>query len=183
MVADVIGKSRSLFIRRWGEMAAYWGISRTMAEIHVLLYAATKPLCTDDVMEQLQISRGNASMNLRALVEWGLISRVHIRGDRKEYFACETDVWQMFQIITLQRKRREFEPIVETIERCKAMVAQELERIDPQEADEIRQYHERLEDMLEFLYTMSALFDQVQRLGKKGMSRLLTILKATTRTK
>src|SRR5437868_6576881 len=85
--------SKALFIRRWGEMSSYWGISRTMAEIHALLYVSTEPVCTDDVMSLLQVSRGNASMNLRSLVDWGLIERSHVRGDRKEYFTALADVW------------------------------------------------------------------------------------------
>ena len=89
-------KAESLFIRRWGEMAANWGISRTMAEIHALLYLTAEPLCTDDVMEQLEVSRGSASTNLRELVNWGLIHRIHRRGDRKEYFDAEKDVLCQF---------------------------------------------------------------------------------------
>src|SRR5436853_7239326 len=78
--------AQDTFIRRWGEMGATWGINRTMAEIHALLYIVAQPLCTDDVMERLNISRGNASMSLRALVDWGIIRRVHKRGERREYF-------------------------------------------------------------------------------------------------
>ena len=118
-----IEEARDLFIRRWGEMGATWGISRTMAELHALLYLASEPLCTDDVMEQLSISRGSASMNLRELVNWGLIRRTHRRGDRKEYFDAERDVWQMFETIMRERRRREVLPIMETIERCICMIA------------------------------------------------------------
>ena len=81
--------AQDLFIRRWGEMGQTWGINRTMAEIHALLYITARPLCTDDVMERLHISRGNASMSLRALCDWGIIRRLHKRGERREYF--ETD--------------------------------------------------------------------------------------------
>ncbi len=81
-LGDLYDQSRSLFIRRWGEMGAAWGISRTMAEIHALLFVSTRPLCTDDVMDRLQISRGNTSINLRQLVNWELIHRVHRPGDR-----------------------------------------------------------------------------------------------------
>lgn len=74
-----------------------WGISRTMAEVHALLYITGEPLCTDDVMDRLQISRGNASMSLRALQDWGIVTRTHKRGDRKEYFLTESDVWAALQ--------------------------------------------------------------------------------------
>jgi DNA-binding transcriptional regulator GbsR (MarR family) len=116
---NALMQTRSLFIRRWGEMGATWGISRTMAEIHALLFLTGSPHCTDDIMEQLQVSRGNASMNLRQLVNWGLIRRTHIRGDRKEYFISDLDAWQMFETITRERRRREVEPIIETIDRCR----------------------------------------------------------------
>ena len=92
MPAQPFDAAQNLFIRRWGEMAASWGISRTMAEIHALLFLASEAQCTDDVMEHLAVSRGSASMNLRELVNWGLIHRVHRRGDRKEYFEGEKDV-------------------------------------------------------------------------------------------
>ena len=95
MTEEPFDAARSLFIRRWGEMAASWGISRTMAEIHALLLLATEPSCTDDIMDQLAVSRGSASMNLRELVNWGLIERSHRRGDRKEYFEAEKDIWQI----------------------------------------------------------------------------------------
>ena len=84
MGEKAIMAAEALFIRRWGEMAARWGVSRTMAEIHALLYLAREPLCTDDVMDRLAVSRGSASVNLRELVNWSLIYRVHRRGDRKE---------------------------------------------------------------------------------------------------
>ena len=118
-------QARALFIRRWGEMAASWGISRTMAEIHALLFISTTPLCTDDLMEQLQVSRGNASMNLRQLLNWTLIQRVHQRGDREEYFEAKSDVWEMFEIICRERRRREIEPIIDTLDKCRAMLKEE----------------------------------------------------------
>ena len=97
--------AQDLFIRRWGEMGQTWGINRTMAEIHALLYIVGQPLCTDDVMERLNISRGNASMSLRALCDWGIIRRLHKRGERREYFESLSDVWEMFSIIAAERKR------------------------------------------------------------------------------
>ena len=92
-------KAQDLFIGRWGEMGQTWGINRTMAEIHALLYIVAQPLCTDDVMERLNISRGNASMSLRSLCDWGIISRLHKRGERREYFESLSDVWEMFALI------------------------------------------------------------------------------------
>src|ERR1700730_1270831 len=114
--------AQDLFIRRWGEMGQTWGINRTMAEIHALLYICGSPLCTDDVMERLNISRGNASMSLRALCDWGIIRRLHKRGERREYFESLSDVWEMFSIIATERKRREMDPVLEPIKQCQRML-------------------------------------------------------------
>src|SRR2546426_9713836 len=114
--------AQDLSIRRWGEMGQTWGINRTMAEIHALLYITGQPLCTDDVMERLHISRGNASMSLRALCDWGIIRRLHRRGERREYFESLSDVWEMFSIIAAERKRREMDPVLETIKQCQQML-------------------------------------------------------------
>ncbi|MCB0787033.1 MAG: ArsR family transcriptional regulator, partial [Flavobacteriales bacterium] len=86
-------EARRKFIEAWGAFGSAWGISRTMAQVHALLLLATEPLSTDDVMEQLNISRGNANMNLRALIDWGLVSKVLKPGDRKDHFEAEKDVW------------------------------------------------------------------------------------------
>src|SRR5579862_1311930 len=114
--------AQDLFIRRWGEMGQTWGINRTMAEIHAFLYITGLPQCTDDVMERLNISRGNASMSLRALCDWGIIRRLHRRGERREYFESLSYVWEMFSIIAAERKRREMDPVLETIKQCQAML-------------------------------------------------------------
>ncbi len=164
--------SKALFIRRWGEMGGYWGINRTMAEIHALLFVSTEPLCTDDIMERLSISRGNASMNLRALVDWGLIERVHLRGDRKEYFLCQTDVWKMFKTILQQRRRREVEPIVETIERCREMVPSSPKDAGGADAEEVAIYRKRLEEMHAFLGIVGSVVDLMTTVGPEGMDQI-----------
>jgi DNA-binding transcriptional regulator GbsR (MarR family) len=177
--SSALDASRAAFVRRWGEMAGYWGINRTMAEIHALLYATTRPLCTDDMMQQLQISRGNASMNLRSLVDWGLIERTHLRGDRKEYFVCRTDVWQMFETIMQERRRREVAPIIETIRQCRDAVAAELPSLPRADCEEARAYLSRLDAMREFLDTMNSLFDSMLKLGDRRVSQLRSLLTKT----
>jgi len=86
-----------------------------MAEVHALLYICGAPLCTDDVMDRLAISRGNASMSLRSLVDWGLIARIHKRGDRKEYFEAEQDVWALVQAVVRERMKREVQPVLQAL--------------------------------------------------------------------
>ncbi|MCK4657922.1 MAG: transcriptional regulator [Phycisphaerae bacterium] len=176
MTEVMIEQSKALFIRRWGEMAASWGISRTMAEIHALLFVSTRPLCTDDVMGRLQVSRGSASMNLRELTRWGLIERMHVRGDRKEYFKAESDVWQMFETISHERRRREVEPIIETINRCMEMIDSNLQQLTGKERDETLEYRRRIDAMLEFLDVVNAIFNLVLTSGKGGFQEIAKLL-------
>src|SRR5204863_2613376 len=107
------------FVELWNNMADLWGISPTMARIHGLLYISGAALSMDDIMARLAISRGNVSMNLSKLLEWGLVRRVHRKGDRKEYFESLSDVWEMFTLVANQRKRREIDPILNTLQRCR----------------------------------------------------------------
>jgi len=173
---NALDAAKGLFIRRWGEMAASWGIGRTMAEIHALLFLSPEPLCTDDIMEQLAVSRGSASMNLRELGNWGLITRVHRRGDRKEYFEAERDVWQMFETITRERRRREVQPIVETIQRCLAMVDEERPRLTGTAKKDAEVFQKRFSDILEFCETLNALFNVLTRMGKGGLKPLTKLV-------
>ncbi len=176
MSPDRLEEARNLLVRRWGEMGGYWGISRTMAEIHALLFVSDRPLCTDDVMEALKISRGSASTNLRALVDWGLVHRVHRLGDRKEYFEATTDVWKMFETIMRERRRREVEPIITTLDRCCEMVAPRGGR-----RDEACIFRERVQALRDFLATMGQLFELVLRFGPGGTRRLSRVLSTALR--
>src|SRR5215813_14280705 len=107
------------FVELWNNMAGLWGISPTMAEIHGLLYITGAALSMDDIMARLSISRGNVSMNLSKLAEWGLVRRVHKRGDRRDYYESLSDVWEMFTLVAAQRKRRDIDPILSTLRRCR----------------------------------------------------------------
>ena len=170
--------AQDLFIRRWGEMGATWGINRTQAEIHAFLYIVGQPLCTDDVMERLNISRGNASMSLRALCDWGIIRRLHKRGERREYFESLTDVWEMFSIIAAERKRREMDPVLETIRQCQQMLDESsIGKAAKQEAVQITR--QRLEGMEEFMRLTNKVFQQFIGNAKSGLTRVVrTLLKA-----
>jgi HTH-type transcriptional regulator, glycine betaine synthesis regulator len=113
------------FIDLWRNMSSLWGISPTMAEIHGLLFITGEVLSMDDVMARLEISRGNASMNLTRLVEWGLVRRVHRRGDRRDYYESLADVWEIFTLVAAQRKRREVDPMLNTLRQCGDKLAQQ----------------------------------------------------------
>lgn len=161
MSDPVIEESRNLFVRRWGEMGATWGISRTMAEVHALLFITGQPLCTDDIMQRLEISRGSTSMNLRQLVNWGLIRRVHQRGDRKEYFVSDLDAWEMFETIARERRRREVEPIIATIERCREGIVARKPELDGAQLAEAKACVERLDGLLGFINAINGVFNMV----------------------
>src|ERR1700686_5765601 len=114
------------FVELWNNMASLWGISPTMARIHGLLYITGLALSMDDIMARLAISRGNVSMNLSKLLEWGLVRRVHKRGDRRDYYESLSDVWEMFTLVAAQRKRREMDPILSTRRRCREGLSPEM---------------------------------------------------------
>jgi DNA-binding transcriptional regulator GbsR (MarR family) len=117
---DQLSAARDEFISQWGAMGGAWGINRTMAQVHALLMTSDRPLTTDEVMADLKISRGNAHQNLRELVGWGLVRSVMRKGERKEYFESEKDVWRMFCTIARERKRREVEPALRALRACEA---------------------------------------------------------------
>ena len=176
MASSQLEKSRDLFIRRWGEMGQTWGINRTMAELHALLYITAQPLSTDDVMERLNISRGNASMSLRALCDWGIVRRLHKRGERREYFESLGDVWEMFSIIAAERKRREMDPVLETIKQCQRMLdAQSLGKAAAKEPS-VQITRQRLEGMEEFMAVTNKIFQQFIGNAKSGLTRVVRVL-------
>ncbi len=187
-MAKRVADAQERFIAAWGQMGSAWGISRTMAEIHALLYITGDALNTDDVMERLQISRGNASMSLRALQDWGIVTRVHRRGDRKEYFETERDVWALFKTIARERKKRELDPVLALLYEirdltgvpAKAPSATSTAATAVGGADDaalLARHHERLDGMLEFMSTLekiSALMVSPEGAGLREAVQSLT---------
>lgn len=100
----------------WGAFGTHWGINRTMAQIHALLLVSADPLSAEDVMEELNISRGNVNMNLRELINWGLVQRTLITGERREFFTAEKDIWKVVRQIVKERKKRELEPMLQLLD-------------------------------------------------------------------
>jgi len=165
-------EARQRFIDVWGQMAGAWGISRTMAEVHALLFITGESLCTDDVMDRLEISRGNASMSLRALLDWGIVERAHRRGDRKEYFRAEQDVWSLFRAIVRERLKREADPLLAALYEIRDLTPTpkpaRRDRVAATPADAaaaaaVTDHNRRLDDMLDFLQT-------IERLGQRFVS-------------
>lgn len=108
------GKER--FIQSWGALGSSWGVNRTMAQIHALLLISPEALCAEDIREELQISQGNVNMNLRALIDWGLVYKELKTGERREYFVAEKDMWEVVKNIIIQRKKKELEPMLRVLD-------------------------------------------------------------------
>jgi len=151
---DHLKQTRDEFVAQWGALGTQWGINRTMAQIHALLMTAPEPLSTDEVMEDLEISRGNAHTNLKELVAWGLVRIVVKKGDRREYFEAEKDVWKIFTTVTRERKRREIDPALEVLRKC----AENSREIETAEG---RAFYEQMRQLEEFVEFASKMADRV----------------------
>lgn len=153
------------FILHWGEMGTRWGINRTMAQVQALLFISEQPLSADEVMNELQISRGNVSMSLRELINWGIVNKMHIKGERKEFYTTEKDVWELFKIILRERKKREIDPTVDVLHN----LLQRLEEIDHADKAYLQA---QLMSLLEFVETGTSLYDYTSDLNPINLMRL-----------
>jgi DNA-binding transcriptional regulator GbsR (MarR family) len=138
-----LAEAQQQFIASWGAFGSHWGINRTMAQIHALLMISPDPLSQDDIMEQLSISRGNVNMNIRDLIDWGLVSRVLIPGERKEFFSAEKDIWKVATQIVKERKKRELDPMLRLLD--------QLDEIEGDKKDKhIKQFTETIGNIRKF---------------------------------
>ncbi|HEV2386958.1 MAG TPA: MarR family transcriptional regulator [Candidatus Acidoferrales bacterium] len=152
------------FILHWGEMGTRWGINRTVAQVHALLFLAPRPLPADEIAATLAVARSNVSTCLRELQSWGIVRVVHALGDRRDHFESVKDVWDIFRIISEERKRREIDPTLRVIAECVAEL-----KTDPQGDAHTR---ERLESMLECMNTISGLFEEAIRMSAPALKRV-----------
>ncbi len=166
-----VERIRERFILHWGEMGSLWGINRTMAQVHALLYITPDPLSANDIMKELQISRGNVSMALRELIAWGIVSRVHIKGERREFYTTEKDVWQMFRIIARERKKREVDPTISVLRES----VEELNHVPDSEGQYER---EKIKNLLDFFETG---VDVYRELDARTPTSILKLLGKTLR--
>ncbi len=170
-------EAQDAFVAAWGKMAGAWGISRTMAEVHALLYITGQDLCTDDIMERLNISRGNASMSIRALLDWGIVERAHKRGDRKEYFRAEQDVWALFRAIVRERLAREVDPLLAALYEIRDMTPDQVRsRTEPDEWAMVRAHNARLDSMLSFFKTAEKFGQKFISPAGRGLQLAATLL-------
>ncbi len=121
-------EAKEEFIQTWGALGTSWGINKTMAQIFALLMISTKPLTVEEIMEELSISRGNTSMNLRTLIDWDLVSKKTKKGERKEYFECDNDIWDLSRKVAENRKNREIMPVLKVLEKISKLDENESEQ-------------------------------------------------------
>jgi DNA-binding transcriptional regulator GbsR (MarR family) len=150
-------EAKQQFISSWGAFGTHWGINRTMAQIHALLLISPDPLTQDDIMEELNISRGNTNMNIRELINWGLVERILLTGERKEYFSAEKHIWKVVKQIVKERKKRELEPMLQLLDK--------LEEVDGDKRDK---------HVKTFVDTVSG----IKKLGRQADKTLDVMVKA-----
>ena len=143
------------FILHWGEMGTRWGINRTVAQVHALLFISPKPLNADDLVETLGVARSNVSTSLKELQGWGIVKLVHILGDKRDHFESMKDVWEMFRVVLNERKRREIDPTTQMLNECIAE-AEKDKAFDPHT-------QERLRELRDFFETTSAWYAQIRQ--------------------
>ncbi len=152
------------FILHWGEMGTKWGVNRTVAQIHALLFLSPKPLHAEEIAETLSVARSNVSNSLRELQGWGIVKIVHVMGDRRDHFESLKDVWEMFQIILDERKKRETDPTL--------IVLRELTSASNKKSKNDYAL-QRLVDMLEFFESMTTWYGQMRRLPKGALVKFM----------
>ncbi|SKC75814.1 GbsR/MarR family transcriptional regulator [Ohtaekwangia koreensis] len=144
-------EAKEELIQAWGNLGYSWGLNKTMAQIHALLMVSPRSLSTEEIMQELSISRGNANMNIRALLDWGIISRILIPGERKEYFKSEKDIWALARQVAKERRKRELEPILKVLREVNDVQsdgseeAKELKRV----VKDLKNFAEKSDGLLE----------------------------------
>lgn len=136
-------EAKAQFIQSWGILGSQWGINRTMAQIHALLLVSAEPLSTEDIMEQLSVSRGNTNMNVRDLIDWNLVHKVIVPGERREYFSAEKDIWKVATLIMYQRKKRELDPMLKVLGQLDSIEGDE-------EGQEVKAFTESIRNIKRF---------------------------------
>jgi DNA-binding transcriptional regulator GbsR (MarR family) len=182
---NTIDEVQDRFINEWGDLVTVWGLNKTMGQIHALLYITGQPLTADEIMERLNISRGNVSMNLRALMSWGVVHRQHRKGDRKQYFVAEEDPWRWFKNVVRERRKREVEPIIEAFSDTLALLPPAHPGINgktpPAEdaGEDTQELRARLEQMRDFVQVFNRGIEMFLRFSREDFNELMELLAAT----
>lgn len=173
---SVLTDVQNRFVLHWGEMARNWGISKTMGQIHALLFISGREWSAEEIMEELTISRGNVSMTLRELVNWGLVYRVHRRGERREFYQAEQDVWEIFNRIIIERKKREVDPTIAELQDCAELVRNQAHDSQAQDAEALA-ILQRIEAWREFFEAMDAFHNRFTPHSKADVEAMAEVIK------
>src|SRR6187399_709680 len=155
------------FILHWGEMGTRWGINRTVAQIHALLFLSSKPLHAEEIAETLTVARSNVSNSIRELQGWGIVRLVHVMGDRRDHFESMKDVWEMFRVVLDERKKREIDPTLAILRACIAEAEKD------KETDEYTE--QRLRDLAAFFETTTAWYSQIRSWSTASLTRFVKL--------
>jgi DNA-binding transcriptional regulator GbsR (MarR family) len=155
------------FILHWGEMGTQWGVNRSVAQVHALLYLSERPLHAEQIVDALGLARSNVSTAMKELAGYGIVRRVHVEGDRRDHFVAETDLWDMLMRIVAERKRREIDPTIQLLGELAARLAADR--------DAPPQLRERIGRMHEFIGTLGGWYDQVRVLPKPTLITLMKL--------
>lgn len=158
-------EAKDKFIQAWGNLGSSWGINRSMAQIHALLLLATEPLSTEEIMDELKMSRGNVNMNIRALIDWGIVFKQHVPGERKDFFATGKDIWQLARQVSRERRRREIEPILTVLE--------EVHRVEGTNKEEIAEFRKVTGDLFDFSTKVDGMIDKFTKSDQGWFYKLL----------
>lgn len=153
------------YVLHWGEMGTRWGVNRTVSQIHALLYLSSEPLTAEDISQLLSVARSNVSNSIKELQSWGLVSVVQVFGDRRDYFTAKGDTWEMLITIMEERKKRELDPTLSLLRQC--VIEMEKDSETPDYAKD------KINSMLTFITTLTDWFDQVKRLPKTSLVKLM----------
>jgi DNA-binding transcriptional regulator GbsR (MarR family) len=162
-----ISPAQQKFILHWGEMGTRWGINRTVAQIHALLYISPEPLPAEDIATVLNVARSNVSTSLKELQSWGIVKLVHVLGDKRDHFESMKDVWEMFRVVLDERKRREIDPTLAVLRECIAE-AEKTFSADPETRD-------RLQALYEFFETTTGWYTQVRQWPTSALTRFIKL--------
>jgi DNA-binding transcriptional regulator GbsR (MarR family) len=160
------------FVLHWGEMGSRWGVNRTVAQIHALLYLTGRPMHAEEITDTLGVARSNVSTSLKELQGWNLVRVVHVRGDRRDHFETSTDVWELFKLIVAGRRQREIDPTLTTLRECLASPAADREDAGTRQ---------RIEETLRFIEVMSTLADEMLRLKPETLMKTLGVTAKVSR--
>jgi len=153
------------FIQAWGTLGTSWGINKAMAQIHALLLLSTGPLSAEEIMDELQMSRGNVNMNLRALMDWGIVKKEHKVGERKEFFSTGKDVWELARQVSKERRRREIEPILG--------VLGEVQNVTGDNKKAIAEFKKVTGDLFDFTHKVDSMIEKFTKSDQSWFYKLL----------